>query len=259
MKARIFISSTYRDLRYLREQVANFVRDDYHFEPVAFEDDTIPYKPDQSMVTSCFDEIKLCHAMILIIGNRYGSKTEANVSVTLGEYREARKCAKPIFVFVENSAFNEYNVYKEHLNKRKRYKPVIAENIFVLEFIHEVMGTGVWIKDFQRGSEIISFLKSQWAAFFSEYLIGVSPNISPPTTKIEKTYKSRPEYIHFQGKLKKQADAGDAAAMLVLGYYYLMGNIYFETNFNEAFRYIKSAAVEHDYPPAKWFLGALYP
>ena len=258
MKARIFISSTYRDLRYLREQVANFVRDDYHFEPVAFEDGTIPYKPEQSMVKSCFDAVKSCHAMILIIGNRYGYKTEANISVTRNEYREAVRFGKPIFAFVENSVYGEYEIYKEYIKNGEQYKPVIADNLYVLEFIHEVMNSGRWVKDFQRGVEIISFLKSQWAGFFSEYLIGASPTILPPPTEIKKTYKGHIDYIKFKEELQRQANSGDASAMLVLGYYHLLGNIYFEKNFEKAFHYIQSAAIEQDYPSAKWFLGTLY-
>ena len=37
MKPRIFISSTFYDLKYIREDLANFVRS-YNYEPVLFED-----------------------------------------------------------------------------------------------------------------------------------------------------------------------------------------------------------------------------
>ena len=258
MKARIFISSTYYDLRYLREQIINFVQNDYHFEPVAFEKGVIPYEPNQTMIKSCFNEIVNCQAMILIIGNRYGSEAEENVSVTRREYREAKSHQKPIFAFVENAVYREYEIYVKNIENKKQYEPVVANNIYVLEFIHEVMKTGICVKHFEEGNEIVSFLKNQWAGFFSKYLISVSPAMLQLTTEVKKAYKSQPEYIKFKDELQKRADAGEASAMLVLGYYYLLGSIYFERNFEEAFRYIKLAAIEHGYPPAKWFLGTLY-
>ena len=254
VKARIFISSTYYDLRYLREQVIDFIKSDYHFEPVAFEKSDISYNPKQSMIKSSIEEINSCHAMILIIGNRYGSKTEQNLSVTRSEYREAVKCAKPIFVFVENYVHVEYEIYNKN---GKQYNPAIADDIHVLEFIDEVKSTGVCVKDFKEGIEIIDFLRKQWAGFFSDFLINSPPMILQPTQIIEKTNIDSPEYHKFKAELEKRAKNNDAPAMLVLGYFHFIGNIYYERNFEKAFYWIHLASEEQGYLPAKTILGSL--
>lgn len=256
MKARIFISSTYYDLRYLREQIINFVKNDYDFEPVAFEKNSISYNPKQSMIKSCIEEVSSCHAMILIIGNRYGEEAETNISVTRREYREAVKCRKPIFAFVENGIYNEYLIYDKSENKNA-YRPVFADNVQVLEFIDEVKLTGICVEDFKEGSNIINFLKGQWAGYFSDFFINTPPFMIQPTQKIDNANIDSPEYNRFKTELKRRAENMDAAARFVLGYYHLLGNIYFKRNFDKAFYWIKLAA-EQDYPLAIYMLGVLY-
>lgn len=49
MKPRIFISSTFYDLKYIREDLANFVRS-YGYEPVLFEDGDIGYVQEEPWI-----------------------------------------------------------------------------------------------------------------------------------------------------------------------------------------------------------------
>ncbi len=49
MKPRIFISSTFYDLKYIREDIANFVRS-YGYEPILFEDGDIGYTPEKHWI-----------------------------------------------------------------------------------------------------------------------------------------------------------------------------------------------------------------
>ena len=44
MKPRIFVSSTFYDLKYIREDLSNFIKS-YNFEPIMFEDGDIGYVP----------------------------------------------------------------------------------------------------------------------------------------------------------------------------------------------------------------------
>ena len=46
MKPRIFISSTFYDLKYVREDISNFIKT-HGFETVMFEDGDIGYTPGQ--------------------------------------------------------------------------------------------------------------------------------------------------------------------------------------------------------------------
>ncbi len=72
MKPRVFVSSTYFDLKYVRERIERFI-ENYNFEPVLFESDNVIFEHNKPLDLSCYNEVKLCHMMILIIGGRYGS------------------------------------------------------------------------------------------------------------------------------------------------------------------------------------------
>ena len=73
-KPRIFVSSTYYDLRHIRQGVESFVQS-LGYDPILFESGDIPFSHDQSLDQSCYKEIATCHILVLIIGGRYGSPT----------------------------------------------------------------------------------------------------------------------------------------------------------------------------------------
>ncbi len=72
MKPRVFLSSTYFDLKHVRERLERFI-ENYFFEPVLFESDNVVFEHNKPLDISCYNEVKLCHMMVLIIGGRYGS------------------------------------------------------------------------------------------------------------------------------------------------------------------------------------------
>lgn len=65
MKPRIFVSSTYYDLKHIRNNVERFVNQ-YGFEPVLFESGNVFFEHDKDLDISCYNEVKLCHMMVLI-------------------------------------------------------------------------------------------------------------------------------------------------------------------------------------------------
>lgn len=48
MKPRIFVSSTFYDLKYVREDLSNFIKA-HDFEPIMFEDGDIGYTPGRAL------------------------------------------------------------------------------------------------------------------------------------------------------------------------------------------------------------------
>src|SRR4051794_15535735 len=103
-KPRIFISSTYYDLRHIRALLDAFVRQ-FGYEPVLFEKGAITFIHDKTLEENCINEVALCDIMILIIGGRYGSLSREDQellrndpdrffsvlrSVTRKEYEKAR-------------------------------------------------------------------------------------------------------------------------------------------------------------------------
>lgn len=194
MKPRIFISSTFYDLKYVREDIANFVKT-HGYEPVLFEDGDIGYTPGKYLDESCYDAMKTSDMVILIIGGEYGSeasreknirKQEENekknpqnfseyMSITRREFRTAIESGIPIFVMIDKKIMVEYGIYEENLedieNKKITIKFKATKNINVFHFIKEIKSiVTLPILEFERASEIKDFIEKQWADMFKTYL-----------------------------------------------------------------------------------------
>jgi len=182
MKPRIFISSTFYDLKYIREDLANFVRS-YSYEPVLFEDGDIGYTPGKTLDSSCYESMKNSDMVILIIGGEYGSAASGEnkdefkeyMSVTRNEFRTAVESGIPIFVMIDKKVMIEYGVYESNyddIEKKKRGMTFpTTKNINVFRFIKEIKGiVTLPIQEFERSSDIKGFISKQWADMFKNYL-----------------------------------------------------------------------------------------
>lgn len=181
MKPRIFISSTFYDLKYVREDISNFVKA-HGFESVMFEDGDIGYTPGQALDKSCYEAMKNSDMAILIIGGNYGGETSEKIetsdfseftSITRQEFNTAHTEGIPIFVFIEASVYSEYKVFD--LNKKSilngDFKFNATKSINVFSFIQEIISIGnISITEFKRPSEIKDFLEKQWSDMFKIYL-----------------------------------------------------------------------------------------
>ena len=74
-KPRIFVSSTYFDLRVVRADLERFIRE-IGFEPVLFERGHIPYGKEEALEEYCYREISTCDVLVSIIGGKYGSQSK---------------------------------------------------------------------------------------------------------------------------------------------------------------------------------------
>ena len=183
-KLRIFVSSTYYDLRHIRNSLSSFI-EEFGYDPVLFESGDIPYLHDISPDESSYKEIDNCNMLILIIGGRYGSPTSyENIekgkteeaykfynSITKKEYEVAREKDIPIFIFVEKGVYAEYQTYKKNRDKKDiTYAHVDNVNIFLLLDSILMQRRNNFIKDFEKFDEISSWLKDQWAGLFADFL-----------------------------------------------------------------------------------------
>lgn len=182
MKPRIFISSTFYDLKYIREDLANFVRS-YGYEPILFEDGDIGYTPGKTLDYSCYESMRNSDMVILIIGGEYGSAASGEkkdgfkeyMSVTRNEFRTAIETGIPIFVMVDKKVIAEYGVYEANYNsiEKENIKMTFptTKNINVFRFIKEIKGiVTLPIQEFERSSDIKGFISKQWADMFKNYL-----------------------------------------------------------------------------------------
>jgi len=191
MKPRVFVSSTYYDLKHVRERIEKFI-DNYGFESVLFESDKITYEHNKPIDSSAYHEVNLCHIMILIIGGRYGTPTTNNnlveerkkyetefVSITRKEFETAVEKNLPIFIFIDKNVYSDYQTFKENQVFFEQYRPITKESNINFKFAHvdsinifhfiDLVKTKA-IKTFEKVEEIENYLQNQISGMFYLYL-----------------------------------------------------------------------------------------
>lgn len=181
-KPRVFVSSTYYDLKHIRDRLEAFI-ENFGYESVLFESGDIPFHHDRALDESCYAEINLCHILVLLIGGRYGSMTSEEVkeksanekiefynSITKKEYTTARDRDIPIFIFVEKNVLAEYETYKNNKDSDIKYAHVDSKNIFKL--LDEILAKerNNFIRGFERFDDIATWLRDQWAGLFADLI-----------------------------------------------------------------------------------------
>ena len=182
MKPRIFISSTCYDLKFVREDLADFVRD-YDYEPILSENGDIGYTPGQNLDTSCYVAMQTSDMVILIVGSEYGSAASGEVkdkfaeyiSITRKEFRTAIDSGIPVFAMIDKKVMAEYGIYELNLEKIEQKELEIqfkvVKDLNVFRFIKEIKGAvNIPIQEFEKSSDIKEFIRKQWADMFKNYL-----------------------------------------------------------------------------------------
>lgn len=181
-KPKIFISSTYYDLKHVRSSLEDFINE-LGYESILSESGNISYEHTVPLDTSCYKEASNADIFVLIIGGRYGSPTsnegktkhieffEKYESVTKEEYQTAFKKDIPIYILIEKQVYAEYQTYKKNKdNKNINYAHVDSINIF--HFIDEIFDKprNNATYQFEKHSEIKDWLREQWAGKFRDLL-----------------------------------------------------------------------------------------
>ena len=185
-RPRVFISSSYYDLRDFRSALETFTSA-LGFEPVMSEKGSIAYAPDIPLDESCYLEASSSDIFVLILGGRYGSAADSATgdrpedfferydSITKGEYRAAREGGIPIFVLIERPVYSEYRTFlKNRNNESVRYAYVDSVNIFLLieEILSQARNKAFF--EFDRYSDVEPWLREQWAGLFKTLLSRLS-------------------------------------------------------------------------------------
>lgn len=173
---RIFISSTFRDLKDVREEIREFVQD-HGFNSVLFEDEDVVFEPNLLIEDSCYEEVKSCSMLILIIRSNYGTRSSrssdrANAcSITQLEYCSARDTGIPIYVFIDQRSYDEYNSYVIQ-GRPDNFKFSYLENSDLAHFIDIIYNDKafMYLHTYNKISDIKYTLKKQWAGLLNNYL-----------------------------------------------------------------------------------------
>jgi len=170
-KPRVFISSTFYDLRYVREDLERFVLE-LGYEPVRYEAGEVPYSAKAPLEESAYREVAFCDIIVSVIGGRYGADSATrDGSITQNELNEALEKGVQVYVFVEQSVLTEFETFKlNRENKKTKYRYV--DNVKVFEFLEKIyaLPQNNPITPFQTSADILTYLQAQWAGLFQRFL-----------------------------------------------------------------------------------------
>jgi len=177
---RVFVSSTYYDLRYIRENLKYFLRN-LGLEPALSETGGVFYDPQKHVKDACLAEVRTCQLFVLVIGGRFGSEyKDTGKSITNEEFLEAVKTKIPIFALVEQQVYGDYQVYTKNkdnpaLNRTKIQYPA-TDDCRVFDFIAEVESNSYnnAVFPFSNYGELQDYLRQQWAGMLHGFLTGRS-------------------------------------------------------------------------------------
>lgn len=182
-KPRIFVSSTYYDLKHIRASLSLFI-DSLGYESILFEKGQIAFVSDDPLDISCYREAETADIFVLIIGGRYGSETSTEKidsdknqytnynSITRKEYETASENHIPTYILIEKGVYAEYQTYKRNKkNTDIEYAHVDNINIFkLIDDIHKKPNNNP-IFSFEKYNEIEDWLRDQWAGLFKDFLV----------------------------------------------------------------------------------------
>jgi hypothetical protein len=176
----VFVSSTFYDLRHIRERLGYFIRS-LGYTAVLSEDGAVYYNPGGTAAEGCTTEVANCQMLVLVIGGRYGSEyPESQHSVTNAEYKEASQLRIPVFALVEQGAYGDYQLFRANKNQDGVDLAALTfpnvDDLRVFDFIDEVQSSAVnnALVPFRDYADIESYLRQQWAGMLHSYLVGTS-------------------------------------------------------------------------------------
>jgi hypothetical protein len=170
-KPRVFISSTFYDLRQVRADLERFIRE-IGYEPVQHERGHVPYGSMERLESYCYKEIAQVDIVVNIIGGRFGSVSfdEAN-SISQMELKTAVKLNKQCYIFVDSAVYAEYRMYLRNKGVAG-IKYAAADDERILSFVEEVeaLPRNNQLIEFRNADEIAAHLREQWAGLFQRFL-----------------------------------------------------------------------------------------
>jgi hypothetical protein len=174
----VFISSTFYDLRYIRENLLFFVRS-LGYNPILSEKGTVFFDPQRDAADAAVAEVPNCQMFVLVIGGRFGSEMlDSERSVTNAEYQQAIRMHIPVFALVEQGAYSDFEVWQANQGVEALESIVFpnADDPRIFEFIEEVRSQAVnnALTPFHDFADIENYLKSQWASLLHSFLTDVN-------------------------------------------------------------------------------------
>ncbi len=208
-KPRVFISSTFYDLRQIRSDLDRFIKD-LGYESVLNELGSISYGKDEKLEEYCYKEISNVDILVAIVGGRFGTESSHDkMSISQIEFKTALELNKQVYIFIEKSVHAEYQTYLVNKNLPNiTYR--FADSIKIYEFIEfvETLPNNNNICPFETSFEIMQYLKDQWAGLFQRFLQDQTRIKEINLLKgIENTGKTLNQLVTFLTEERKDRDS----------------------------------------------------
>jgi len=167
IKKNIFICSTVKNFRYLRQTIANYIERSGHMV-YANELAEFPVEGNLHPMDECLEIVrKKATHFILLLGDRWGLPyyKDPSLSITEKEYFEAVERSLPVLCFIEDITWNEAISYHTMKKEGLNYNSVpFFTDSRVLKFIdkHLMHSNVKWITPFSNIQDIFKKLASSW-------------------------------------------------------------------------------------------------
>ena len=167
---RVFISSTYYDLRQVRYNVGDFIKS-LGYEIIMHERSGVAYTQNEPLEHDCYHEMASCDIAVCIIGNHFGSQSLDNdLSITMNEIQTAIQDKKKVYIFIAKDVYIENRTYEQN-KENGSFKSAYTDDIRIHTFISELKkNTRVMIESFEVTDDITRTLKLQFAGLFQNLL-----------------------------------------------------------------------------------------
>ncbi len=165
----VFLSSTCYDLSQVRKDLESFI-ESMGLLPILSESSSFPVNPNIDAIENCLTIVKeKADIFILVVGGRYGSKTENGKSVTNLEYLEAKVKDIPCYVFVQKPVLTALPIWRK--NRSCDFSEIV-DSTRLFEFVNSLYDSKEknWVFHFESAQDIIGILRKQLAYLFMDAL-----------------------------------------------------------------------------------------
>lgn len=215
-RPKIFISSTYFDLKSLREDLDRFIAS-FGYEPVRHEKGHISYGSKERPEAYAYREIENCDVLVSIIGGKFGSQAAgSDYSISQQELKKALDQGKQVYIFVERSVHNEFEYYKANKDiAGVRYTAVNDTRVY--SFLEEVflLPRGNPVFSFDTGLEIANTLREQLAGLFQRLLSQEANRTQTTLTEeLQRSLQTVDQLVKYLTEEKTKGDQGAVSEIL---------------------------------------------
>ena len=169
---RVFVSSTYYDLRHVRDDIEIFLKG-LGYVPVMHDKGNVTYtQGDVSLEQACYNELATCDIVVCIIGGKFGTQSSgSDFSITMEELQEAIHRRKIIYIYILKDVHAENYTYIANKDTGS-FNPYHVDDIRIHEFIEKIKNVlkNAPILPFESVSDITSNLRQQFAGMFQHLL-----------------------------------------------------------------------------------------